>query len=208
MFGSSSQSNAAENNATENNTTDTTPKQTLPIIPQPVIVRESPVPASGQQANSVFQLSEKTLILADGAQTESDANVFNEFLSAHFGFRLTIKRGSSSQKSSATSVIRLVSSKIGSGKKDAYALTIGEKEITIMGNNAGIFYGLQSLLQLLPVSQAANQTLSKSTKTFAIPCCIVEDYPRFEWRGMHLDVSRHFFPKEFVKKYIDYLALY
>lgn len=209
MLGNFSQSNAA----------DTTPKQTLPIIPQPVVVRELPSSPAGQQANSTFQLSEKTLILADGTQTESDANVFNEFLSAHFGFRLSVKRGAASQKSSAASVIRLLTSKIEAGKsapgkqtatahKDAYTLSIGEKEITITGTNAGVFYGLQSLLQLLPVGQPHTQTLSKSTKTFALPTCVVEDYPRFGWRGMHLDVSRHFFPKEFVKKYIDYLALY
>lgn len=204
MLGNISQSNAA----------DTTPKQTLPIIPQPVVVRETPASPSGQQANTTFQLSEKTLILADGAQTESDANVFNEFLAAHFGFRLKVKRASASQKSSAAPVIHLVSTKIETNKqtahahKDAYTLSISEKEITITGNNAGVFYGLQSLLQLLPASQPANQALSKNTKTFALPTCIVEDYPRFGWRGMHLDVSRHFFPKEFVKKYIDYLALY
>lgn len=187
------------------NATDNPSKQTLPIIPQPLVVRE----AATREATT-FQLSEKTILLADGAQTESDAKIFNEFLSAHFGFRLAIKRAAAQK--SAASVIRLVAIKIVAGKQaantyaDAYTLNITEKEITITGNNAGVFYGLQSLLQLLPAS--ANQTLTKGTKTFSLPCCQVEDYPRFAWRGMHLDVSRHFFPKEFIKKYIDYLALY
>jgi hexosaminidase len=195
MLGTVSQSNAA----------DTTPKKALPIIPQPITIRQNSTSSNEQQNASVFHLSEKTLILTDGAESESDASVFNEFLSANFGFRLKTKRASAEK--TAASVIRLIMNKQKpTAQKDAYTLTIKEKEITITGNNAGIFYGLQTILQLLPAS--ANPSLDKTTKTFDLPCCVVEDYPRFGWRGMHLDVSRHFFPKDFVKKYIDLLALY
>jgi hexosaminidase len=62
-----------------------------------------------------------------------------------------------------------------------------------------LFYAFQTLIQLLPT------TFSKEVK---IPCCTIKDYPRFAYRGMHLDVSRHFFPVSFIKKYIDYLALH
>jgi hexosaminidase len=64
---------------------------------------------------------------------------------------------------------------------------------------AGVFYGCQTLLQLL----------SKTSEgKWQIPCVEIEDYPRFRWRGMHLDVCRHFMPAEFVKKYIDLLAMH
>lgn len=84
--------------------------------------------------------------------------------------------------------------------KEAYNLSIKPNEIRITaGSGAGIFYGIQSLMQLLPLSK---------TEILNLPCMKIEDYPRFKWRGVHLDVSRHFFPLEFVKKYIDILSMY
>jgi len=84
--------------------------------------------------------------------------------------------------------------------KEAYNLQVSENRIFILaaGTN-GIFYGIQTLLQMLPLNK--NQEIS-------IPSISITDAPKFKWRGMHLDVCRHFFPKEFVKKYIDYLAMY
>lgn len=78
----------------------------------------------------------------------------------------------------------------------AYRLKITDNEIKISaGDNAGIFYGFQSLLQLV-----------HHAKDNKIPQLLIKDFPRFDWRGMHLDVCRHFFPVSFVKKYIDLLA--
>jgi hexosaminidase len=71
---------------------------------------------------------------------------------------------------------------------------------------AGVFYGMQTLRQLLPVDifrEARTNGVS-----WQVPAVAIEDVPRFQWRGAHLDVSRHFLPKEFVKKYIDLLALH
>src|SRR5690606_25158364 len=64
----------------------------------------------------------------------------------------------------------------------------------------GFFYGVQTLLQLIPVQAKGER--------FVIPAVAISDYPRFDYRGMHLDVSRHFFDIKFVKKYIDYLAMH
>ncbi|MBX3006571.1 MAG: beta-N-acetylhexosaminidase [Melioribacteraceae bacterium] len=84
---------------------------------------------------------------------------------------------------------------------ESYKLNIERDEITILGKTgAGIFYGIQSLLQLLTVSETSNDTV--------IPIGIIADSPRFTWRGAHLDVCRHFFPVSFIKKYIDILAMY
>jgi hexosaminidase len=87
-------------------------------------------------------------------------------------------------------------------KPEAYELTIDSRGISITGNSsAGIFYGLNTLKQILPV-----EGIRKSG--IRIPCVSIRDWPAFSWRGGMLDVSRHFFPKEFILKYIDILAFH
>jgi hexosaminidase len=71
---------------------------------------------------------------------------------------------------------------------------------------AGAFYALQTLRQLLPA--AIFRQAKVAAAAWTIPAVSIEDYPRFGWRGMHLDVGRHFMPKEFVKKFIDLLAFH
>ncbi|MGM2743257.1 family 20 glycosylhydrolase, partial [Bacillus cereus group sp. Bce013] len=75
------------------------------------------------------------------------------------------------------------------------------KDITIQANSkGGIVYGLQTLLQMLPVNH--------NKASLKIPCIRITDYPRFKYRGMHLDVGRHFYPVSFIKKYIDFMSTY
>jgi hexosaminidase len=82
----------------------------------------------------------------------------------------------------------------------AYRLDVKNKNIYIAGDNEeGVFYAVQSLIQLLPV---------KASRSLAIQAMKIEDRPRFAWRGLHLDVGRHFFPVDFIKKYIDFIALH
>ena len=69
----------------------------------------------------------------------------------------------------------------------------------------GFFYGFQTLLQPLPPDIVKNSTI---LKTYSIPSVSIKDKPRFVYRGMHLDVGRHMFPVEFIKKYIDLMAMY
>ena len=86
---------------------------------------------------------------------------------------------------------------------EGYTLDVKPAEIVIRAStSAGMFYGSQTLRQLLP-PETAGQPL---TKEFKIPCVHIEDAPRFGWRGAMLDVCRHFMPKEFVLKFIDTLA--
>ena len=73
------------------------------------------------------------------------------------------------------------------------------------GGDAGLFYAVQTLRQLLP-DEIESPALAKGTK-WTVPAVRVADRPRFSWRGMHLDVSRHFFPVTFIKRYIDYIAM-
>ncbi|HMA63528.1 MAG TPA: family 20 glycosylhydrolase [bacterium] len=89
---------------------------------------------------------------------------------------------------------------------EAYSLYVHENKVLIKaGHPAGIFYGIQTFLQLLPAEVFSRQQ-NYPKETIAIPCLKIEDKPRFQYRGMHLDVVRHFFPVSFVKRYIDYLA--
>ena len=81
-----------------------------------------------------------------------------------------------------------------------YILKVSQNAISITGkNNGGVFYGLMSLLQLVE---------NPTVKNYRVPCVEIIDFPRFDYRGVHLDCSRHFFSVDFIKKYIDYLALY
>lgn len=86
-------------------------------------------------------------------------------------------------------------------QKGGYELIITKKQIVVRAySGEGIFYGIQTLLQLI--------NSSKSGENINLPCLKIVDEPSFSWRGVHLDVSRHFFPADFIKKYIDYLAFY
>lgn len=82
---------------------------------------------------------------------------------------------------------------------EGYVLTINKKGIQIeASDSAGLFYGRQTLMKSLPAEG----------DTIVLPFAVVSDQPRFRYRGMHLDVCRHFFPVPFVKKYLDIMALH
>lgn len=158
------------------------------LIPKPV----SLTPGTGN-----FQLTTATGILVNSEQARKDANLFNAYLLEHYGFLLSVTQ-SSKEKKQCISIFRdTTDTKL---VADGYRLNVTPDKIILHGGEgAGVFYGLQTLLQLLPAGQV---------KTPYIPCLTIEDHPGFSWRGMHLDVCRHFFSKDFVKKYIDQLARY
>lgn len=86
--------------------------------------------------------------------------------------------------------------------EEGYRLNVDPKGIRLEANKeTGIFYGLQTLIQLLPSTY-------NGTDQIEIPGVSILDYPRFQWRGLLLDVSRHFFSKEFVMRYIDQMVKY
>jgi len=91
---------------------------------------------------------------------------------------------------------------------EGYRLRVTQNGILLAGNSgAGLFYGMQTLLQLFP-PEVYKISKPKEGKSWEVPCADIKDEPRFPYRGMHLDVSRHFFPKEFIFRYIDLLAMY
>lgn len=87
------------------------------------------------------------------------------------------------------------------GNREGYVLTVKADRVTLNGQTEnGVFYGIQTLRKSIPAETKATSIL--------LPVGSIQDEPRFSYRGMHLDVGRHFFPIEFVKKYIDLLALH
>ena len=91
---------------------------------------------------------------------------------------------------------------------EGYRLTVTPEQITVISNTPqGAFYALQSLYQLLPTDIFSPVPLKRKA-TWRVPAVDIEDKPRFSYRGLHLDVSRHFQSVAFVKKYIDLLAMH
>ena len=102
-------------------------------------------------------------------------------------------------------------------RDETYQLRIdGDRILLLASSTAGIFYGIQTLRQLLPPAatriagsgSGRNWLAGEETPLWTVPALEIRDAPRFRYRGMHLDVGRHFFPVPFIKRYIDLLAMY
>ncbi|MEO6979641.1 MAG: beta-N-acetylhexosaminidase, partial [Mucilaginibacter sp.] len=156
------------------------------IIPAPVSVKKS----AGQ-----FVLSQETVLLADSVNNKA-VLFLKHFLLNEAKLKVRLKPNTGV---AAPNSIVLTAKGTDNLPAGGYSLTITPEKITITGKGAGLFYGVQSLIQLLPLDMAG---------TAKIPCAQIDDYPRFGYRGLMLDVSRHFFSVEFVKKYIDLMAGY
>ncbi len=86
-------------------------------------------------------------------------------------------------------------------QQEAYRITVEPKRVALIGSDgAGLFYGVQTLRKAMPVGEPV--------KAVSLPCASITDYPCFSYRGMHLDVCRHFMPFDSVKVYIDMIALH
>ncbi|MBK7666526.1 MAG: beta-N-acetylhexosaminidase [Sphingobacteriaceae bacterium] len=170
---------------------------TLPIIPQPTEV-------TLKEGN--FTISPTTKIVVRGSESfTNDITWFNDYLEKNYGFRLeTIPN-----ESKIGNFIQFEYPDFEAGFKENYHLDINKARIKIIaeGNGSGAFYALQSLVQLMPAQQIKSLKVAPE-KSFEVPCVYIKDNPRYEWRGMHLDVCRHFFPVSFVKRYIDLIAAY
>ncbi len=162
----------------------------ITIIPKPVELT---------QKSGYFNLNKSTIIIANAA-VKHNADMLNFYLKKFYGFALPVKNISTYQNVKNVISLGLVYPE--EKKKDQYNLSVESNKITIGAeSNAGLFYGIQTLLQLLPTDKGSVKNIN-----FQIPQLTIKDYPRFQYRGMHLDVGRHFFGVDEVKRYIDYLA--
>jgi len=154
-----------------------------------------PAPVSVKKTSGEFILSQQTTLLADSVNNKAVA-FFADYLQHKLMLHNEVKVNNS--QSVANSII-FTDKGTENLPAQGYRLTITPQQIIIAGKGAGLFYGVQSLLQMIPAGRAA---------AIKLPCAQIEDYPRFGYRGMMLDVCRHFFSVEFVKKTIDLMAYY
>ena len=159
-------------------TVHATPPSNIHIIPQPVSVKEK---------TGHFNLGPATSIVTEGDSLANPAS--------WLAGRLHLQQG----KSGKQRIILHINNQ--GANREGYTLSVTPSTIRIESPSpAGIFFGMQTLLQLIPVDA--------EPPTAIIPCVEIADYPRFGWRGLMLDVSRHFFTKQEVEQYIDQMTRY
>ena len=164
-----------------------------------------PNPASFQKMSGVFRLEPETRISVESASEEvlAIAAGLAEKLRKSTGYPLEIASGKV-QKPKSAIVLKLREDLKALGR-EGYSLTAAKNGVRIESSEpAGLFYGVQSLYQLLPADIEKEGPVG--AKVWTIPCLKISDQPRFSWRGVQLDVARHFFPKDFIKKIIDLAA--
>jgi hexosaminidase len=165
-------------------------KSTVQLIPQPVEIQESA---------GTYLLTNATTVSYNKAESRTTADMLTQKLNAPTGFSLKAQEGKAGKIQ-----LNLNPSPNAELGKEGYTLDVTPSGVVIAANEkAGLFYGMQSLIQLLP-KEIESKTATKGTWT--IPSVRIKDYPRFGWRGIMLDVSRNFFTKEEVKTYIDQIA--
>ena len=162
-----------------------------------------PRPASVTPADGRFTLTAGTGIWTDAA-TATLGRQLAGYLAPATGWALPVRTGGTPAGSRI--VLRRDASLARLGP-EGYRLEVRPGRVTVRAPEAaGVFYALQTIRQLLPPEVFREAPVAGVRWT--MPALTIEDQPRFRWRGAHLDVSRHFMPREFVKKYIDLLALH
>ena len=154
-----------------------------------------PAPVSVKKNSGTFLLDKTVALVNVEIANAKTADLLNAFIVKKGGFSLReAKSVTNGQKA-------VVLTSVGADKLPAegYSIQITKDQIKVVGKDAGLFYAVQSLMQLMP---------DKKDDKITIQSAEITDYPRFKYRGMHLDVSRHYFPLSFIKKYIDILAMY
>lgn len=158
-----------------------------------------PKPISIEQNSGSYLLTDKTVIYYDSS-LEKYAEYLADALSKPTGWDFKLKEGKGKKGIQLT-----LSSEI--NKAEGYKLTVTSQNVSLSGADpAGVFYAIQSLLQLFPAEIYSSER--QKGVVWEVPAISIFDAPERPWRGMMLDVARYFYDKEFVKKYIDRMAMY
>ena len=171
----------------------------------PQVISVIPEPAFVQQTEGVFHLDSKTPVYVDFSDSAMLRSVafLNERLQKAAGFTLDVIQDDPLDHGTEKGIFILNAG----WKKEAYNLQISPSRLLIeYADGAGLFYAIQTIFQLLPDAIFADSR-QKGVR-WDVPCCSIEDAPRFSYRGMHLDCCLHFFSIDFLKKYIDIMALH
>jgi hexosaminidase len=171
--------------------------KTLPEADYKVVPLPQKIELSQEEG---FELNKRTLICypAGDERLTLTAGLLSEYIEFSTGLKLKVREG---ERRGNSIMLR---SGLDDGNSEAYRMTVGSDGIVIDGASpAGTLFGVQTLRKSLPV-------VENGVKLGGVylPAAVISDAPRFAYRGMHLDVCRHMFPLEFVKEYIDLLALH
>ncbi|MDA9627702.1 family 20 glycosylhydrolase [Flavobacteriaceae bacterium] len=148
-----------------------------------------PKPLSQKIGNGSFIFNNDVAIVSE-PKLQEVSNYFTLYLKDNYNFEL-------SNNNSTKKITFKIDDSI--NNDEGYELNVSKNNITVKSKHTkGAFYAVQSLLQLLPLPSSSN--------TFKIACVNIKDEPQYKYRGMHLDVGRHFFSVNFIKKYIDLMA--
>jgi hexosaminidase len=158
-----------------------------------------PKPNSIERGRGEFVLDKRTQLVANGPMERAIAETFRDYAKSSYGLNLKIV-SHAPKDSRKSSIIGFSRPNDYIETNDAYQLRVEPGSIQLVSTSPnGMYYGIQSLLQMIPLGNAVSRS---------IPAVKIEDKARFQYRGMHLDVGRHFMPVEFVKKYIDLMSQY
>ena len=172
----------------------------ISVVPKPVMMKAG---------KGHFTVNRQTVVLVrnNNEETMRIAKIFADRIRYSGGPLLEVREMKKEDKGQNAVIFGIQPGK-SSLPDEGYELKSGEKQLTLVAKTgAGLFRGVQTIFQLLP-SEISRHNLPLTYKEWEIPAVTITDYPRYSYRGMHLDVSRHFFPKEFIKKYIDLIAMY
>jgi len=167
------------------------------------LVSVIPQPVSMEYDDGYFEIGPETSIVAEN-EAASEAAKLVDALAPAMGFKLSLADASQRRRGSIVLELDTGLSKLGD---EGYTLRVTPMRILIRAKKpAGLFYGIQTLRQLLP-----EQVFSKTKVQDAdwkVPCVRITDYPRFCWRGLLVDPARHFIPKQDMMRFIDVMALH
>ncbi len=173
-----------------------------------------PWPRSVEPAEGEFTLTEATTIAVNHPDARPVAELWADGVRLATRFPLAVVTQDSAPDAGtdaapdAGAIAFRLDPDAGTGG-EGYRLAVDSTGVTLTAATpAGLFYGAQTLRQLLPPAIDRGGFLNESAPAWTIPAARIEDQPRFAYRGMHLDVARHFFPVNFVKRYLDLMALY
>ncbi|SKA12730.1 beta-N-acetylhexosaminidase [Sediminibacterium ginsengisoli] len=164
-----------------------------------------PAPSSAVVQNGKFVLKNNTPVVVKGDQAAVKvAEMLAAKLAVPTGGSYPVKKTAVTGNSIQLQLLTNADTALGS---EGYKLVVTPAQITITANQpAGLFYGTQTLLQLLPAAIESKKEVKNISWT--IPCATITDKPRFGWRGLMFDVTRHFFTKQEVKQFIDDMVKY
>ena len=164
-----------------------------------------PRPVTESVKEGHFNLNQDTRIIYDNASARRVAELFIQSLKRSTGFQPALQKGTSSEPNRI--FLHLHSAYDTTLGTEGYRLKVTTKMVEISANKPnGLFYGLQSFKQLLPPEIESHSVVKDVS--WQAPCINITDFPAFGWRGLMLDVSRHFFTKQEVERYIDEMAKY